>query len=1132
MSAPDDSNAPPQPAPEAIASSPPAAAAEQTGTDATPSSPPDTPKMTPEERYLLWRRILDGGLVAMVLLLAFEAGFFPIRNSDLLLHRAVGRLVAKGEFDFHSDPFSFTTEGVRWVNHSWLFGWFVYGMHRIADWGDSGLIFLKALLLATLAELMLRLGRKAGSSLWVPGLCTALAILALSPRATMHSGVVSYLFLGLTLYLLEAPRRRWEGSENTGPFPAKNTRWFIPLLCVLWVNCDAWFLLGPALVGLYLIGEVLEGWQAPKGSVANLGAVLVASVAACLISPYHVYGLTLPEQLGFSPAGFELRDTQPFSIFFFAPLGNAQAFFTQPGNAGVAGLMILPLVMLGFISFAVTPASLKSWRAPVWLGFFILGALHGRAVPFFAIVAAPITSLNLLDTFGGAAERAPTDPDTRRRLLIVRVLTLLLAFATFTAGSAGWLHISIYGPDSIVDSHRPGWWTEFDQSLVKSAEQIGKWREENRIPADTRWFNVSPDAGNYLAWYAPGARIFIDSRISLYSAEVAHEFSQAREALYKQQAQGIAENPEEAPAEQPWAAIFSTWNIQYMIATENNFSRNEARLLPKLFDQQKVWTLCNLVAGTGTFGWNEGQGLTAKSFAAIRYDANRIAFGPHADKAPPKRTPPPPPPEWWQLAWQPEPPRSSESDNARIHIEAFKIQLKHKGEADNRDATLRFVLAAGGPFGPIGNGAFLSRNLATNITLLDPGPPGDLYLAVRAARRALEVNPEDGKAWLELGRAYSALSYTTREQMFGFSVPFLREIRQAQMVTALTRAARWNPGLESPHALLAAQFQSKYIDLTLQHRDAQLKSLNNQMISLQSGSGNSAARAQAKEQLGQQIEQMTEDLQRLQSIKKEQEDRFELDSANKTPFVKAQMAVRYGLAEASLKASREHLQQMKDGTADKEVVAPGFEFLVRLLIETGEIDEARELVQQEGGQKLLQQSRDRSLPVPPNLADEWYSALIDAAAGDYELADDALKNIVIKFTPRDQNGNDVSLQAVSAAVALGLGDQLLSQAVTAQRVNVLSNRWIGTLKSLGPIPGAPPTLQKALQEGGEILARQADYRTARAWLALEAGDTETARNELTLVMGRASRRSSALANFRARPLAEMLLGWIDANWKQ
>src|SRR5947209_19091437 len=120
MSAPDDPVTTTPPAPEAVTPEPPPdgiPGESDTETVAAPPAEPAEPVFASTERFLLWRKILDAALVVVVLLLAFEVGFFPVRNSDLLMHRAVGRLIAEGQFDFHSDPFTYTAEGARWVDH-------------------------------------------------------------------------------------------------------------------------------------------------------------------------------------------------------------------------------------------------------------------------------------------------------------------------------------------------------------------------------------------------------------------------------------------------------------------------------------------------------------------------------------------------------------------------------------------------------------------------------------------------------------------------------------------------------------------------------------------------------------------------------------------------------------------------------------------------------------------------------------------------------------------------------------------------------------------------------------------------------------------------------------------------------
>jgi hypothetical protein len=1155
MSAPEEPTAPSQPTPEAITT---AAAGDgvpaegvqtedlQTEPQSVPVPPPAVPALSPAERYLLWRRILDGALVAVILFLAFEIGFFPVRNSDLLLHRSVGRLIRDGQFDFHSDPFAFTTEGVRWVDHSWLFGWIVYGMNFwLKEPGDIvALIVFKSLLLAALAEIMLRLARRIGQPLWIPALCVGLAVLALSSRVLLQSICVSYLFLGLMLFLLEVPRRRLT-DDGEKPLGFWNVRWLIPLLCVVWVNLDAWFFLGPTVVFLYLVGELLEGAKAPKGSVNNLAAVLVASFVACLLSPYHIHAFTLPDQLGLSPAAGQLK--QLIAATLVSPW---QSDYLNPGITSgvyrsVAGLSYYPLVFLGFASFILVPGSWRNWRGPVWVAFFILSALYARTIGFFAVVAGPITALNFLDYIAlSPANAVIEDPERRRRLLTVRVLTFLLAFAAFTAGSAGWLHTPLWGPDISADSRRPGWWSEFDNTQVAAAKQIAAWREQKLIPDNARFFNPSLDAANYLAWYAPGARVFIDNRFSLYSEETARGFREARLSLSGGPQRSQENSVDETPAEPAWKAIIKENNINYLLVGEGDLMRRSPALLQRLMIQGDEWTLCYLYGGSAIYGWN-GNNAGAAAFARIRYNAGRLAFGRDVEKAPAKRPTTPPEPTWYEIIWQPEPPRSADADNAGIHMMAFEVQAIREAEREAREASVRFVLASGNPLGVLVNG-LVSNGLETGWLRLpsgiirEPEAPADLYIAVRAARRALDVNPEDGRAWFRLGQAYTGLMYKTREQRLRNTVPIVRELRHAQLVAALTRAVRVNPELGQVHSMLAGEFQTWYdelmrrrpeeqggfLDLVLHHREAQLNAMKID-LSAQAARGE---KAELLERRGEELKELQTLVQSMQADKKEREDRFELDSANKPPLARAQMALAYGLVESAAKASREHVEQMGSGTAPPQMVAQGLALAVKLFLATGDIEQARELVSS-SGQEILRKADDRSLPVPPEFAADWYRVLIAAASGDYEQADEVLDGLTQRVghvvgrdgNPAvDKNGKPIRL---SALIPGTVGSYLLTRAMEATHVNTFSTSFLRAMR----IPDGVTGFEPAVQYCYDGMGREADLQTLRAWLALEYGDIPAARRELSDVVQRASKPSSMLNGFRARPLAQMLLGWIEAN---
>src|SRR5205814_1670185 len=100
---------------------------------------------------------------------------FAAQNSDYLLHLATGRLIAQGAYQVGVDPFTYTTTGVTWINHNWLYDWFQYLLYSLA--GGTGLVIAKAILVVALVIVLLRIRRPGGERL-LPIVCVTLALLA------------------------------------------------------------------------------------------------------------------------------------------------------------------------------------------------------------------------------------------------------------------------------------------------------------------------------------------------------------------------------------------------------------------------------------------------------------------------------------------------------------------------------------------------------------------------------------------------------------------------------------------------------------------------------------------------------------------------------------------------------------------------------------------------------------------------------------------------------------------------------------------------------------------------------------------------------------------------------------------
>ena len=365
----------------------------------TPASHPPTltRAVVPSAEQNQAKARLDFILVTMVLVLSFLLGSFAVRNSDFWMHLATGREIAQGHYQFGKDPFSYTSGDTTWVNHSWLYDLLVYLGYSAL--GDTPLVVLKALGIAAFAVVLLQI-RRPDQSLWIPAASTGLAMLTLSPKVQFQPTLVSYLFLALTLLILTR---------------ARNTRWLWALvpLFILWVNLDAWFLLGPVTAGLFLLGEVLDNALKPAPSQTSLAApsvrplliVAAAATAACLVNPHHVLAFTtLPVEVSFANYA-ELLRTMPGSPVPWMFYSAWQPQYWSPNfGLNVAGVAFVPLMIAGLVAFGVNYKNLNWPRLLVWLALVGLGLWRAQCLGFFAVVAGPITALNFQDF---AARRSP-----------------------------------------------------------------------------------------------------------------------------------------------------------------------------------------------------------------------------------------------------------------------------------------------------------------------------------------------------------------------------------------------------------------------------------------------------------------------------------------------------------------------------------------------------------------------------------------------------------------------------------------------------------------------------------------------------------------------------------------------------
>jgi tetratricopeptide (TPR) repeat protein len=1084
------------------------------------------PQGMDEAKFLQLRDGLDIALVVVVVLFAFLVASFPVYNPDFFRQLATGRLLLHGEYHFGVDPFVYSDDGTYWANHSWLFALLMYGIYHLPTIGGAAVVIFKAILIAALAGILMRASWRRGQTLWIPAACTALAILAASPRFFLQPVVLSYLFLGVTIWLLLAG----QGGKRIG--------WLLVPLFALWVNCDAWFFLGPLTVGLYLVGELLQQQLSaragePQGTRRNelwtLGGIFVLGVAACLFNPHHVHALTLPPEFGLTAASDLLENDPQFRNLFYSPV--RKEYYTPYFGLSVAGLAYWPLLLLSLASFALGIGRLAWSRLVVWIGFALLSFYNVRAIPYFAIVAGPILSLNCLDFIAPRlATRPPLTPAWRNGLLGGRIVTLLIGLALLIATVPGWLQAKSQPPGQRL----LGWSVRPNPSLAAMARTIHAWRQAGRLPNDPHWFNPYTDVADYMAWFAPGERVFLDTNL-LNFRKAAEDYLAIRKGF-----QQMVPRPEDAEGDlaalkTDWRQILRERKVHYWIF--DNLRRGPDTIPDVILftlPQQKEWVLCHLDGRLALFAWRDPKQPGPDPSQGLALDLKSSAFGPKAEQAPPRGEEPSPPRRWWETYWeawwQPTPPLSSDRDLVGLYEIYYQWaehpQLVEKGARAWRQGVAAGAIASSLPNGPIPNNLLAWSWCCTYHDLFPDGglqpvrqptqaeqlalaaqqsyaingqfmETPSLYLSVRAARRALTANPDDGLTYFRLGQAYQRLRDLPQErgvQAFGSR---LADMRRIQMTAAFQNCLRLpiddDKAAQAHQVLAQVYYQRRYIDVAVHHKREEL----NKRMAMGVLPGVSPT------DFSKNIDQFSAEVTRRESEVENLRNRYELTAAAKTGLDKVNVALELGLAETALEALEQAAADSVSTSNDMAIIKR----VTAVLLDLGKLDRARELLPDPEGEE----------PVKPEEMDLYLN--LAAARGDYEKADRLLED-ALQHAWQPPLGQPAPPTAVDR---LGL---LVGQALLGEARLVMGVTGVGAederLTGIPSMPVWPNDLREMFQRpflvenasdfwlrrwrylaiitGLDIAQQHADLYMLRGWLALEAGHCDEAHEDFRAVL--------------------------------
>jgi hypothetical protein len=455
-----------------------------------------------------------------VYVFAFLFASRPLSDGDFWWHLKTGEYIVKNFHIPRIDFYSFTVPGRHWVAHEWLSEVIFYLIYSRT--GFNTLIFIFTVLTVLAFWVVFR---KTEAHPFVKGFALLLSVWSIIPTLGVRPRTFTLLLAGIYLALL----REFVREKET-----KAIWWLVPLM-VVWVNLHAGYLIGLVLIGVTIVGVVLDAWFAGETVASHRSQLktLIFVFVACLLA------------VNLNPQGPRIL-LFPFE-FFLSPIQQNQITdwlspdFHQSEILPLSLLMLLPIAAL-----ALSPKRVRPSELLLFLSTLYATLKSSRHMAIFALVAGPLLAEYFqywLETtrFGRRSERAAT-PNTGLRGIVTNLILLVPLIACLIQ-----LKSMIYSPP--------------EQRRVAVPLNAVKFLKDNGITGRT--FTDPNIWSGYLIWETPSNPVYIDGRIDMYGDEFVREFIEIISGL------------------RPWQEPFDKYGVQIAIVSDTSVLRLQLQQSPQ-----------------------------------------------------------------------------------------------------------------------------------------------------------------------------------------------------------------------------------------------------------------------------------------------------------------------------------------------------------------------------------------------------------------------------------------------------------------------------------------------------------------------------------------------------------------------
>jgi hypothetical protein len=435
-------------------------------------------------------------------------GRILLRDAGTGWHIRNGQLMLQTHSITRVDPFSATMSGQPWYAWEWLYDLLIAAIHHV--FGLNGVVFYTAAVMAATFVLVFHLAMRRGGSLPITFFLLVLSLGASAVHFLARPHVLSWLLTVIWFELLDSA----SGGAGADSEAKARRLFFLPVLMLLWVNLHGGFVVGFALLGVYLLGGGIEYFTCPEKRevmspwLKRLGLVSVLSLLASFVNPYgynlhlHIYRYLSDRFLmdhvsEFRSPDFHGTAQQCFAVILLVSIAALAGARHKPGPAHL--LVILLAAYSGLYASRSLPVSSMLLTLMVSPPLSEVIAYGGENAEIASWLRALLSRVH---HFGARMEK-----------LELRFQGHLWLVLVFVLGLWACMHGGKLGSAQVLNAYFDG-----ERFPVEAAEVIAQRDIREPIFCPDQW-------GGYLIYRLyPQTKVLVDDRHDLYGARFFKDY--------------------------------------------------------------------------------------------------------------------------------------------------------------------------------------------------------------------------------------------------------------------------------------------------------------------------------------------------------------------------------------------------------------------------------------------------------------------------------------------------------------------------------------------------------------------------------------------------------------------------------